>query len=130
MSIEVPYKIAIPDEELDLLYKKLDLVKFPDELKNSGWKYGAPLQDVKRLVARWKDGYNWRAEEFKLNAELPQFTRDIEVEGHGRLNIHYVHRRSQVTDAIPLLFVHGCQSCPLLTAFRPNRLRRRAGKLY
>ncbi|KAJ8080513.1 hypothetical protein PM082_017346 [Marasmius tenuissimus] len=107
MSIEVPYKIAVPEEELDLLRKKLDLAKLPDELEKSGWNYGVPLTDVKRLVARWRDGYDWRAEETKLNAELPQFTRDIEVEGHGRLNIHYVHQRSQVPDAIPLLFVHG-----------------------
>ena len=36
------------------------------------------------------------------------FTRDIKVEGFGVLNIHYVHRRSDVGSAIPLLFVHGC----------------------
>jgi hypothetical protein len=36
------------------------------------------------------------------------FTRDIEVEGFGVLNIHYVHQRSKVKSAIPLLFVHGC----------------------
>ncbi|KAI0671039.1 alpha/beta-hydrolase [Trametes maxima] len=35
------------------------------------------------------------------------FTRDIAVEGHGPLNIHYVHQKSEVANAIPLLFVHG-----------------------
>jgi len=29
------------------------------------------------------------------------------VAGHGTLNIHYVHQKSDVPDAIPLLFVHG-----------------------
>ncbi|TEB24607.1 hypothetical protein FA13DRAFT_1714606 [Coprinellus micaceus] len=42
-----------------------------------------------------------------LNAQLPQFTRKIEVEGHGVLDIHYVHKRSEVDKAIPSLFVHG-----------------------
>jgi hypothetical protein len=36
------------------------------------------------------------------------FTRDIEVEGFGILNIHYIHQRSELESAIPLLFVHGC----------------------
>jgi len=110
MSIETPFKISVSDDQLDLLRKKLDLATFPDELENAGWHYGVPLEDVKRLVARWKDGYDWRAEEAKLNEELPQFTKDIDVTGHGSLNIHYVHKRSEVEDAIPLLFVHGCES--------------------
>ncbi|KAF8872227.1 Alpha/Beta hydrolase protein [Infundibulicybe gibba] len=50
-------------------------------------EYGAPLADMRRL--------------------LPQFTRDIDVEGFGSLNIHYIHKRSEVANAIPLLFVHG-----------------------
>ncbi|KAJ7600257.1 Alpha/Beta hydrolase protein [Mycena floridula] len=104
---EKNFKIAVSDEQLALLRKKLDLHVFPDELEDAGRRYGAPLTDIRRLVARWKDGFNWRKEEARLNEELPQFTRDIEVEGHGTLNIHYVHQKSQVENAIPLLFVHG-----------------------
>jgi len=52
-------------------------------------------------------GYDWRVHEAALNEELPQFTRDIEVDGFGTLNIHYVHQKSRTVDAIPLLFVHG-----------------------
>ncbi|THU85245.1 alpha/beta-hydrolase [Dendrothele bispora CBS 962.96] len=105
---ETPFKISVPDTQLELLRKKLDLVTFPDELEDSEWRYGAPLADIKRLVSRWQKGYDWRAEEAKLNEELPQFTRDIEVsDGHGTLNVHYIHKRSEVEGAIPLLFVHG-----------------------
>jgi hypothetical protein len=49
------------------------------------------------------------------------FTRDIQVEGFGVLNIHYVHQRSQVQGAIPLLFVHGCvQVSPSLLMCEPH----------
>ncbi|KAF5372858.1 hypothetical protein D9758_001447 [Tetrapyrgos nigripes] len=106
-GVEIPFKISIPDVELELLRKKLDLVTFPDELQDAEWRYGVPLSDMKRLVARWKDGFDWRAVEKKLNNELPQFTRDIEVAGHGKLTIHYVHKKSTLETAIPLLFVHG-----------------------
>ncbi|KAK0468866.1 Alpha/Beta hydrolase protein [Armillaria novae-zelandiae] len=121
---ETPFKISIPDEKLKLLQQKLALVTFPDELEDSGTKYGASLKDIQRLVARWKDGFDWRAQEAALNAELPQFTRDIEVENFGVLNIHYVHKKSEVEGAVPLLFVHGWPGSfievrkilPLLTA--------------
>jgi len=106
---ETPFKIAVPDEQLELLRKKLALVRFPDELEDAGWEYGAPLADIKRLVARWKEGYDWRKHEQQLNDELPQFTKNIEVEGFGKFNIHYVHKKSEAEGATPLLFVHGCE---------------------
>lgn len=107
MSPESRFKISVQDDALALLQRKLADVRLPDELSDAGWDYGAPLSDVKRLVNKWKDGYDWRAHERKLN-QLPMFTRDIEVEEFGVLNVHYVHQRSELESAIPLLFVHGC----------------------
>ncbi|KAF5337448.1 hypothetical protein D9757_010335 [Collybiopsis confluens] len=107
MSTEQPFEIFIPESKLVALQQKLALAEFPDELEGSKWDYGVPLGDVTRLVTRWKEGFDWRAEEARLNEELPQFTRDIDVDGFGALNIHYVHRKSEVKGAIPLLFVHG-----------------------
>ncbi|KAI0075138.1 alpha/beta-hydrolase [Panus rudis PR-1116 ss-1] len=104
---ELPFKLSIADSELELLKKKLELTRFPDELEGAEWSYGAPLADVKRLVAKWKDGFDWRKSEASINS-IPQFTRDIEVgDGHGVLNVHYIHQKSEVDNAIPLLFVHG-----------------------
>ncbi|KJA17980.1 hypothetical protein HYPSUDRAFT_45697 [Hypholoma sublateritium FD-334 SS-4] len=107
MTTEEPYQIAVPDEAIALLRQKLALTVLPDELDEAGWDYGAPLADVRRLVARWTHGYDWRVHEAEINAELPQFTRDIEVDGFGALSVHYVHKKSEVASAIPLLFVHG-----------------------
>jgi len=106
--VETPFKISIPNERIDQLKQKLVLTVFPDELEDAGWDYGVPLTETRRLITHWKDGYNWRKHEALLNEELPQFTQDIDVEGHGALNIHYIHKKSDVVDAIPLLFVHGC----------------------
>lgn len=107
-TTEKPFTVSVPDEDLDQLRKRLELARFPDELDEAGWEYGAPLADVRRLAAYWKDGFDWRKAEVGINA-LPQFTRDVDVEGFGALNVHYVHKRSEVTEnAVPLLFIHGC----------------------
>ena len=108
-NTETPFKLAVPDADIELLYNKLQLARFPDELDDAGWDYGVPLDEVKRLTEYWKTKFDWRKAEAKMN-ELPMFTRDIEVDGFGTLNVHYVHQVSAVQGAIPLLFVHGCKS--------------------
>ena len=118
-SSEQPFTVAVPDDVLALLRAKLDTVRFPDELDGAGNNYGVPLADLKRLVARWQDGFDWRKSEEEIN-KLPQFTRDIEVDGYGTLNIHYVHQKSAASDAIPLMFVHGCESYDPITGVNIN----------
>ncbi|KAK7689789.1 hypothetical protein QCA50_006428 [Cerrena zonata] len=125
---EKPFKLFIPDDNLELLHKKLQLARLPDELEDAQWDYGVPLADIKRLVSRWENGYDWRKYEAEIN-NIPQFTRDIEVDGFGSLNIHYVHQKSSLENAIPLLFMHGwpghfmevSKLLPLLTEVRPNK---------
>ncbi|OSX56462.1 hypothetical protein POSPLADRAFT_1062619 [Postia placenta MAD-698-R-SB12] len=124
---EKAFQINVSDADIEFLHKKLELTRFPDELDEAGWNYGAPLADVRRLVARWQDGYDWRKVEAEINA-IPQFTRDIDVDGFGTLNIHYIHQRSSVATAVPLLFVHGWpghflevrKMLPILTAASPD----------
>jgi len=106
MAPEQPFEIAVSDDELALLNRKLEDSRLPDEVNGNKWAYGVPLCDIKRLVSRWQDGYDWRKQESKLNT-LPMFTRAIAVDGFGELNVHYVHQWSAVEGAIPLLFVHG-----------------------
>lgn len=108
MTRFTPFSIHIDDSKLHRLHQKLELADFPPELDEAGSVYGAPLSDVTRLAKYWKDGFNWREQEAKLN-QLPQFTTDIPVEGFGELNIHFVHQKSDVPGAIPLLFIHGCK---------------------
>ena len=104
-----PFKVSVEDSEIRSLKDKLAVTRLPDELADAGWAYGVPLADMRRLVDYWKDGYNWHQEEERINRLLPQFTIDIDVEGHGSLNIHFVHQRSEVKEAIPLLIIHGCE---------------------
>ncbi|KAJ5542420.1 hypothetical protein N7535_004840 [Penicillium sp. DV-2018c] len=104
-----PYKISVSDDNLNDLQQRLALTKFPTQLESSDeddWNFGTPVKEVKRLVKYWKDGFEWRKAEAKLN-ELPQYQTQIEVDGFSPLNIHYVHQVSTTKSAIPLLFCHG-----------------------
>lgn len=108
MASPQPFTIDVPQARVDRLKQKLSLAEFPDELEESGWDYGSPLADIKRLTKAWEK-WDWRQAEKKLN-QYPQFHTDIEVDGFGTLDIHFIHQISQAKSAIPLLFVHGCES--------------------
>ncbi|OTB07988.1 hypothetical protein M426DRAFT_317495 [Hypoxylon sp. CI-4A] len=101
-----PYTIAVDDRHLKDLKTRLSLAKFPDELDEAGWDMGAPLADVKKLTKYWHDSYDWKKAEKELN-KLPQFVTDIQCDGFEPLAIHFIHVRSEVQGAIPLLFIHG-----------------------
>lgn len=108
MSQVKPFRIAVPDSSLQLLKDKLAASTFTQDVEFSDdWDYGAPLSDVKRLTAHWRDGFDWRAQEARLN-EVPQFTTEVSVDGFGELNVHLVHQKSSRPGSIPLLFCHGC----------------------
>jgi pimeloyl-ACP methyl ester carboxylesterase len=60
-----------------------------------------PLKVLRDVVEYWRDRFDWRAAERKLNL-LPQFTIELE----GRL-IHYVHVRGVDADSPPIVLTHG-----------------------
>ena len=100
LSIE-PFRIDIPQAQLDDLDRRLAATRWPDELPGAGRQYGVPLGELRDLVAYWRDGYDWRRQERRLNA-VPHFTTRID----GQL-VHFLHVRSARPDALPLILTHG-----------------------
>jgi pimeloyl-ACP methyl ester carboxylesterase len=96
-----PFRIDIPQADLDDLRDRLHRTRWPDELPGVGWTRGVPLGYLKELATYWADGYDWRKQEARLN-EHPQFTTTI----HGA-NVHFLHVRSPEPDALPLILTHG-----------------------
>lgn len=101
-----PCKINVPDAGIAKLKAKLAYASFPDDVEFSNdWTHGSPAADIKRLVKYWQNGFDWRAQEAKLN-ELPQFTTSITVDGFDPIDINFIHQPSK-PGSIPLLFCHG-----------------------
>jgi len=106
MSDIKPFTISIDDKRLDDLKLRLSNAKFPDELDDAAWDMGVPLSDMKRLTKYWESRYDWKRAEAEMN-KLPQFSTTIQAEGFEPLSIHFIHQKSKVAGAIPLLFSHG-----------------------
>ena len=96
-----PFRIDIPQADLDDLTDRLSRTRWPNEVADAGWDYGFPLARLKELAEYWRTGYDWREHEARLN-ELPHFTTEIDGQ-----NIHFVHVRSSKPDALALILTHG-----------------------
>ena len=100
-----PFTIAIEDSVLEDLRQRLADTRWPDEIPGSGWDYGSNLAYLKELVEYWRTGFDWRAQEAKLNA-FSHFKSQVD-----RLDIHFIHERGKGPDPIPLIITHGWPSC-------------------
>jgi epoxide hydrolase len=97
----VPFRIDIPQADLDALRDRLAHTRWPDALPGVGWSYGVAFEHLKELAEYWRTGYDWRRHEAELN-EFPQFTTVIDGQ-----KVHFLHVRSPEPDALPLVLTHG-----------------------
>ena len=97
----LPFSIQVADAVLSDLKKRLDTTRLPEPLQGAGWTHGTDIAYLRELVAYWRAGFDWRAQEQQLN-QFEQFTTTIDG-----LRIHFLHRRAARADALPLLITHG-----------------------
>jgi microsomal epoxide hydrolase len=96
-----PLRIDVPQTDLDDLRRRLDDVRWPSQVAGVGWERGVPVEYLKELVEYWKNDYDWRADEARLNG-FPQYVTEIDS-----ARVHLLHVRSPEPDAMPLLLTHG-----------------------
>jgi hypothetical protein len=64
MSDEIqPFRIEIPQADLDYLHDRLANARWPGELPGVGWTRGVPLDHLTELAEYWRTGYDWRGQE-------------------------------------------------------------------
>ena len=100
----VPFKIHVPDRVLTDLKDRLSRTRYPDQIEGAGWDYGTNLAYLNELLTYWREKFNWREQERRLN-RFEQFKTTIDG-----LDVHFVHRRAKrapASGALPLLIVHG-----------------------
>jgi pimeloyl-ACP methyl ester carboxylesterase len=96
-----PFRIDIPQAQLDDLHERLRRTVWPSEVEGAEWRYGPPLRYVQEMADELLTRYDWRRHETQLN-ELPHVLTEIDGQ-----QFHFIHARSPVANATPLLLIHG-----------------------
>jgi len=99
-----PFRIDIPDALLQDLKRRLGDTRWPGEISGGGWDYGSELGYVKSLCEYWKNEFDWRDQERKINS-FSNYTTDIDD-----LNVHFIYEKGKGPDPLPLVITHGWPS--------------------
>ncbi|KXS20951.1 epocide hydrolase domain-containing protein [Gonapodya prolifera JEL478] len=125
MAIPVPFRISYSQDSLDDLRNRLQNTRWPENsLANDvgggdTWEYGMPNRVAQKLTNHWLHSYSWPAWEAKLNSfshfrmpiDVPVGASQGDKRGKGTVQLHFLHERSERSDAIPVVLVHGWPGC-------------------
>ena len=100
-KVPSPFRLEVPEAALADLKDRLGRTRWPDEPPLEPWSSGSSVAYMKELCAYWRDRFDWRAAEARLNA-FPQFR--LEVDG---VDLHFIHAPGKRPGAKPLLLSHG-----------------------
>jgi pimeloyl-ACP methyl ester carboxylesterase len=95
------FQIHVDDAVLKDLRERLARSRLPEAIEGADWDYGFSIDYLRELLAYWRDEYDWRAHEARINQLAHYRTR---IDGQS---IHFVHQESTNPNAFPLLLMHG-----------------------
>ncbi len=95
-----PFTIEVPQADLDDLQARLERTRFAPAAPGDSWEYGTPESYLREMVDHWRTGFDWRAQETRMNA-YPNFRTEIDGQ-----TIHFVHVRSAEPGARAVVLTH------------------------
>jgi pimeloyl-ACP methyl ester carboxylesterase len=95
------FTLHVPDGAIEDLRVRLSRTRFPDQTPGEPWAYGTDVAYLQELVGYWRDDFDWRAQEARLNS-FPQY----KVHLHG-IDLHFLHVPGCGPQSHPLLLSHG-----------------------
>jgi pimeloyl-ACP methyl ester carboxylesterase len=97
----VPFRLEVPQADIEDLKARLAHTRFPDQAPDAPWAYGTDLAYMRNFIPWWRDHFDWRKQEAKLNA-FPQFKIPL----HG-IDLHFIRAEGKGPNPMPLLLMHG-----------------------
>jgi epoxide hydrolase len=95
-----PFVVEVPQADLDDLQRRLEHTRFAAAAPGDSWEYGTPESYLREMVDHWRTGFDWRAQEARMNT-YPNFLTEIDGQ-----TIHFVHVRSAEPEARALVLTH------------------------
>ncbi len=95
------FQLEVPDAVLVDLRERLARTRWPGEVDNATWRYGAQVDYLRELVEYWALRFDWRRQEEAINAFSHYRTHIDDVP------IHFIHEPGRGPAPLPLILSHG-----------------------
>jgi hypothetical protein len=101
MAMPAVPPLPVSDADIEDLRHRVAGTRWGPDWCEEPWAAGTDAQTLRRLAARWADGYDWRAAERAILA-LPAVRTDV-----GRVPVHAFVFRAEQSGAVPLVLTNG-----------------------
>ena len=95
------FKLSIPEADVADLRERLKRTRLPDQAPGAAWAYGTDVRWIWGLAEYWRNDFDWRAEEARLNAFAQYKVRLDDID------LHFIHVEGEGPNPCPLLLSHG-----------------------
>lgn len=96
-----PFALRVADGAIADLRERLARTRWPDQTPGEPWAYGSDVGYLQGLVEHWRERFDWRAQEARLNA-FSQFKVPL-----AGIDLHFLHVPGAGPKPMPLLLSHG-----------------------
>jgi microsomal epoxide hydrolase len=96
-----PFTLHVADSAVADLRERLARTRLPDQAPGDPWAYGTSVDYLRGLLDYWRTGFDWGAQEARLNA-FPQYKAPL----HD-IDVHFLHVPGKGPNPCPLLLMHG-----------------------
>lgn len=104
-----PLNITFNESFVADLRKDLDRAIWPSEPQDASWDFGIPITFLKKLVAYWKDEFDWQQAESDLNATTHCHVT-LSTDDGANVQVHVEVLNAEMLDKPPLLMTAGWPS--------------------
>lgn len=101
MPVPRSFTYRVPEEAIADLRQRLALTRLPDRMPGEPWAYGTDPAYLAELIHYWREDFDWRSQEARLNA-FPQFKVRL-----ADVDIHCLRVEGKGPNPRPLLLCHG-----------------------
>jgi microsomal epoxide hydrolase len=96
-----PFRVATPQAALTDLHRRLAETWWPAPVPGKAWRWGTDLGYLQSLVTHWRESFDWRLWEARLNAH-EQFIATV-----AGVDIHVLVEPGSGPAPLPIILTHG-----------------------
>lgn len=96
-----PFEFHVSEETLLQILARVKDYPWHEMPNDGGWDYGTNMDYLKELCAYWVDGFDWRAQEARINS-FANFTAPVDG-----IDMHFIHEKGSGSNPMPLMISHG-----------------------
>lgn len=108
----LPFKVDVDPDFIAMTRLKASLYRPSRDIAQPDWTDGPPAHNLSNVQQYWVQNYSWFDVQSDINNKYTQFTTTVSGGPNFTepVHVHFAHQKSNRSDAIPLLLLHGWAS--------------------